>query len=155
MVADASRLQPAWWRAAKSANDHAGLNKADLDRELKQLGDRHPRLKDDDLFVAWFVRALSTEKESTAVEALTGPSGEKNLDAVLIDEDNDLVTLVQGKYRHAIMKSSEKPEQVMDFAQRAHDLAADDAGFKAFLKDLEPLATRKMKRARRLLLEKD
>src|SRR5688572_22796775 len=81
------RAKPMEGRTGSDVPDHP-LTKTDLDRELDELGKRYPRLKRHELFVAWFVRATAASSEAKATESLTGPSAEKNLDAVLIDDSN-------------------------------------------------------------------
>jgi hypothetical protein len=104
--------------------------KEDLDRELDEWDRRHPGLKVDERFVAWFVRAYSTDDETKAIESLSGASGEKGIDALLIDDSNDLVTVVQGKHRDSIMRRGEKSADVMEFANLAKELSAEDKEFR-------------------------
>lgn len=136
-------------------SDSRTLAKVDLDRELSDLAARHPALERHELFVLWFVRAYVTNKDHEALEALTGFSSEKGIDALHIDDATDLVTIVQGKLRGSIMVATEKNEVVMAFARLAEDITGPESEFLDFARDLEPLTQRKVRAARKRLLEKD
>src|SRR4051812_19308671 len=110
----------------------SSLGYPDLRREIDEIGQRNVRLKDDELFVVWFLCAAVTDDESAAVGALTGLSGEKNLDGVLIDDAARAVFLVQAKFRSALDKTTEKRNDVMGFAEAGTVLYAEDAAFEVF-----------------------
>ena len=101
------------------------LTALDLKRELKDWEARFPRLKEDELFVAWFIRAFVVEEETEAVKSLTGGSGDKDADAVFIDERAKIVFIVQGKYRNDIWEKAESRRDVKSFAELAPDLCGD------------------------------
>lgn len=101
----------------------------DLERELSEYRERYPRLQSDELFVLWFLRAFVTEKESEAVAALCGGPRDKNVDAVLIDDNSRLVFVIQGKYREAVGAHTEQRGDVMGFAQVALDLCGSRNAF--------------------------
>ena len=84
-----------------------------------QLGERFPRFGDDDLFVLWFLRAYLTDSEDRAAEAITGGSGDKGIDAILIDDAARAVFIVQGKYRQKLSGKSEGRSEVVAFAELA------------------------------------
>lgn len=126
----------------------------DLKREIKTLSDDEPKLKDDELFVWWFLRAYVTEKRDAARDALTGPSGEKGLDAVFIDDSRRLVTLVQGKYRDAVGKTSEDRDKVIGFARLARALAGGSDDFETFTEKLEGNARTRVTEARERILRR-
>jgi len=48
----------------------------DLRQELQDWQERFPRLREDEIFVAWFLRAFVVEDEHEAVKSLTGGSGD-------------------------------------------------------------------------------
>src|SRR5258708_25378676 len=87
-----------------------------LEQEVKDFRDRFPRLADDQLFVVWFLRAFVTEIETDAADSLCGGSGDKNIDAILIDDAAKLVFVVQGKYRNAPATRTKKPNHLRAFA---------------------------------------
>jgi hypothetical protein len=78
--------------------------------------------------VVWFLFAFITGDEAAAVAALTGYSGEKNIDGIHIDHRVRLVSIVQGKYRQKPLANGESRADVLDFAALAERLAGDDEG---------------------------
>ncbi len=131
------------------------------DQELKQLRsdlgifrDEFPRLSDDDLFVVWFLFAFITGDKTAAVAALTGHSGEKNIDAIHIDHTARLVSIVQGKYRQKLLANGESRADVLDFAALAERLAGDDERFVSFMEGLEGAAAHLAEQAREAVLER-
>lgn len=125
---------------------------AELKTEIGLLRDQYTHLRDDDLFVLWFVFAFVADTREAATDSLTGASGEKGIDAVHLDHEAKLVTLVQGKYRRALMKTGEKRADVIAFAALAQQLAGDDSEFEALRANLEGGALEKVKKARRAIL---
>ncbi len=132
----------------------------DLRREIVDLRERYPKLAEDDLFVLWFLRAFVTDDESQAVQALTGGSGDKSVDAVFLDDSTKTVVIVQGKYRRAIGVGNEKRSDVIGFAHLAAEIGGGSNAFKDYCKGLRPevegalaeARNRVTKRAYRLLL---
>ncbi|MEX2645332.1 MAG: AIPR family protein [Gaiellaceae bacterium] len=126
----------------------------DLSRELREWERRFPRLRADALFVAWFLRAYVTDEDQTAVDALTGRAGDKGVDAVLVDDKIKAVFLVQGKLRESLMKSGEKREDVLGFAQLAHVIHGDDDEWETYVTKLAPDARHCLEDARERLLDR-
>src|SRR5574341_417415 len=124
------------------------LTAKDLNRELKELEERYPKLTYDDLFILWFLHAYVTESELRAVEALCGGSGEKDVDAILIDDQARAVVIVQGKYRKGINRRTEHRQALLQFANLANESASDNRNFSAFSKDLAPVVHDKLAQAR-------
>lgn len=104
------------------------LNVDDLKEQLDDIHRRYPAFKTDDLFVCWFLRAYLTDDEKTAADAVTGGSGDKSVDAVLVDHKAKAVFLVQGKYRQKLLGKSEKRGDVMGFANLAKPFADPEPG---------------------------
>lgn len=127
------------------------LTFADLKREIDEVQNRHPKLKDDQALVAWFLEAYAGSDEASALHALPGPSGEKGIDAVWIDDVLDQVFVVQGKYHKAISKSSDERGPV-NFAGIAPILIGPLADFNAFVNGIDPAVKAKLKLARDKLL---
>ncbi len=119
---------------------------AELASELGDLRDRYPNLKDDELFVLWFLTAYVADDPDTAASALVGGSKDKSVDAVLIDHESDRVAIVQGKYS-TVGKAAEGRSDVIAFADLA-DVMADDDRFATWLQDSAPAARERMKAAR-------
>jgi len=85
------------------------LSEHNLRRELREYHGRYPKLGDDELFVLWFLRAFVTENEANAAAALCGASGDKGVDAVLVDAPARVVVVVQGKYRKGAVNKIRAP----------------------------------------------
>lgn len=130
------------------------LTESDLKRELSELREKHPKLADDELFVAWFMRAFITEKEDEAVESLTGAAGDKGIDALFIDEPSRIVFIVQGKFRQKLGVKQESRLDVMGFAHLAPTLFGDQREFSNFTKTIDSLVRKKLTDARERLLKR-
>lgn len=113
----------------------AHVTEKDLKVEVEDIRERYPSLKDDDLFVAWFMKCFVTDTEMEAAASLVGGPKDKSLDAVHIDDNAKKVFIVQGKYRQKPGGKSEKRADVLTFAKLAHSLSDDD-GFREFKKGL-------------------
>ncbi len=115
---------------------------ADLRREVRSYRDHLQLMADDEAFVAWFLRAFITEDEQAARAALTGGSGDKGLDAVLVDDEAKRVFVVQGKYRKGIAAKGEKRADVLQCAGLARYFSGDGSEFADWIGDLSPSAQR-------------
>ena len=130
------------------------LTAPDLKRELHDWQERFPRLKDDELFVAWFLRAFVVEEDAHAVESLTGGSGDKDVDAIFFDERAKIIFIVQGKYRKGIWEKAESRKDVRSFAELAPDLCGDKSFFETRLKATSPKVRDVLQEARKRLLNR-
>jgi len=122
--------------------------------ELRLFRDEYPKLSDDDLFVTWFLFAFVTGNKATAVAALTGHSGEKNIDGIHVDHKARLVSVVQGKYRKELLASRESRADVLDFAGLAELLVGHDDAFSLFMEGLEGAAAGRAEDARDAVLNR-
>ncbi len=113
-----------------------GLTERDLRRELSGYLDRFPRLDETELFVLWFLRAFVADTDEAAAGALTGVGGDKNLDAVLVDDARKHVFIVQGKLRKGLLAKLETRNDVMGFAEIAGWLTGSPAEYRSFSQDL-------------------
>jgi len=129
------------------------LTETDLKREIDDLQSRYSRLDHREIFVAWFLRAFVTADEQAAVSALCGGSRDKDVDAVLIDDNSRKVFIVQGKYRTKLMGSAEKRPDVMSFAKLAFDLA-DAEQFTNLSKKISPDVLDRLTKAREKILRR-
>lgn len=121
----------------------------DLRGQLEDIHRRYPAFQQDDLFVCWFLRAYLTENEKTAVDAVTGGSGDKSVDAVLVDHKAKAVFLIQGKYRQKVAAKAESRGDVMGFANLAKPFADAEPGpFKVLAKGMHPHAAKLLSEAR-------
>jgi hypothetical protein len=110
--------------------------------EVQQIRKEIPALKDDSAFVLWFLRAFLADSEESAKSALTGQVGDKNLDAILIDENAKQVHLVQGKYHYSV--KPEKRNDIMAFADWATVPWCERQIRAAFYSKLAPLTQKRM-----------
>ena len=132
----------------------AQVTEKDLKAEVEDMRQRYHALKDDDLFVAWFMKCFVTDTEGEGVASLVGGSKDKSLDAVHIDEAARKVFIVQGKYRQKANGATEKRSDVLAFADLARSLT-DDEAFRAYRKDLAAAAAGKAEEARKRIKSRD
>lgn len=128
------------------------VDMAGLAIEIGDLRELFPALKDDELFVQWFLTAYVADDPAAAAIALVGGSKDKSVDAVFIDHEADKVAIVQGKYS-TVGKSAEPRSDVMAFADLA-DVLTDDDKFATWLQDSAPAAREKMKAAKQAIAKK-
>ena len=116
-----------------------------LHYEISQIRNEYPAFHDDAAFVFWFLKAFLTSSDDAAREALTGFSGDKNIDALYIDDKAKQIHILQGKYRSRRRNTSEKPNDVMGFAMLA-ELPYASKGIRAeFLSSMEPHAAERFR----------
>lgn len=130
------------------------LTAGDLRRELDDWRERFPRLGDDELFVAWFLRAFVVDEEQQAVESLTGGSGDKDVDAVFFDDRARITFVVQGKHRKRVWGKAEVRTDVKSFAELAVDFCGDQDLFLARLKATSPRVRERLQEGRKRILER-
>jgi hypothetical protein len=125
------------------------LTYGDLNAQLKDLGTRFHQLSEDEKFIVWFLRAYLTDSEQQAVDALSGGSRDKGIDAILIDDAAKAVFIVQAKYRAKLAGTAEKRQDVIAFAHLAVEIAdPDTAAFKQFLQGASATAAMALRRTR-------
>lgn len=128
----------------------------DLNSILDELGERLTTLTEDDLFVAWFLRAYITESESEAASGVVGGPGDKNVDAVLIDDRAKTVFVVQAKYRRALGQKAENRSDLLGFADVAHRLCDPvESSFKQYVSDMDELTAQHIIDARKRIRGQD
>jgi len=125
-----------------------------LKEQLEEIRGVVPALKDEDLFVLWFLKAYVTDRDDDARKAITGASHDKGVDAVLVDDRTKIVFIVQGKYRRSSMRRREQRSDVMSFAQLAAMIRAKDDEFNSFCTALDPLVTRKLRAGRERVVDR-
>ena len=118
-----------------------------LRKEVREVQDRHPELSSDNAFVVWFLRAFIVDDEATALAAIVGGARDKGVDALHIDHDNRLVSVVQGKYRQNSHAGSENRSDVLALANLGRVLARKEKQeFKALLGNSDAGAEKLMTR---------
>lgn len=126
------------------------LELSDLQAQVKEMGGRLPDLRDDALFVLWFLEAYlaGPEAEDAALKSLTGSTKDKDVDAVFVDEEAKAVYVLQGKYRRSLSRVPEKRQSLVSFANLATVMAQDDDQFAKFCRDMDSVAAARLKEAR-------
>jgi hypothetical protein len=121
-----------------------------LSKELEAFAQQVPALAIDNVFVAWFLRAYLTESDTVAIQAVTGGTRDKGVDAVLVDDKARVVYVVQAKYRKIRFGALEQRASVIDFCRLSHVICdPDDAAFSEFLRGMDAAVVERMREVRR------
>src|SRR5262245_31762870 len=126
------------------------VTRADLQEQVDGFK-KSFRLRDDDAFVAWFMRAYIVESDLTAKDSLTGDSGERGIDAVYIDDSVRTIHVIQGKYHDGISQARDSSKALADFASWSEVLYGETDDFSSAIAGIEPIAERKLKAVRERL----
>lgn len=120
-----------------------------LRKEVREVQDRHPELSPDNAFVVWFLRAFIVDDEGTALAAIVGGARDKGIDALHIDHENAVVTVVQGKYRQNVNAGTEGRSDVLALANLGRVLAREERQeFKALLGNADAAVQNLLEKAR-------
>jgi AIPR protein len=130
------------------------VDREDLQEQLNEFKKAF-RLRDDDAFVAWFMRAYIVDSDVTAKDSLTGDSGERGVDAVYIDDSVRTIHIVQGKCHDGIHQARDSSKALTDFAGWAEILYGQNDHFSSAIAGIEPIAEKKLKEARDRLQRAD
>lgn len=121
---------------------------SDLKDEISSIRKRYPKFKDDSAFVFWFLYAHLVDKEEVAKSSLTGKEGgrggEKNIDAIYIDEKNKQCNIIQGKF-HTSEGFGEKRNDILAFADLGFLPWESKSMLETFYSKLDPIALEKFK----------
>ncbi len=139
--------------ATRTRTPSIGLR--ELREELKELGSRFRGLSENDLFVLWFLLAYLVDEEDIAARGLVGGSGDKSVDAVVIDDRASTVFLVQGKFRLSINQKPEPRSDVVAFADLGAVLWGDRDNYNRFTDGLDPLVRARLDEARNRVQRRD
>lgn len=124
------------------------ISLTELKDEIYLIKKRYPTFKDDSAFVFWFLYAYLVDKEEVAKSSLTGKEGgrggEKNIDAIYIDEKNKQCNIIQGKF-HSHEGVGEKRNDILAFADLAFKPWESKSVLEAFYSKLDPIALDKFK----------
>jgi len=124
-----------------------------LDVELKAFADEFRTVSEDNLFVTWFLRAYLTEVDQLAIDSVTGGSGDKSVDAVLVDDRANVVYVIQAKYRRKRFNKAEPRNSVIEFSTIAQTICDQDpSAFSEFVGGMDPAAAVALKDARKRVL---
>ena len=102
-------------RSARSFDSKIG----DLKSEITEVRDTIGDMSDEDAFCAWFVWAYLVDRLDQVKSCLTGGPNDKGIDAIVLDENLKRAFIVQSKFRHSLMASSEGRNDVVGFASLA------------------------------------
>ncbi|MBW2031647.1 MAG: AIPR family protein [Deltaproteobacteria bacterium] len=131
------------------------LSESDLSRELESFKEIYPKLSQDELFVLSFLRAFVTDDEKAAVDSLTGVSGDKGADAILIDDKTKDVFIVQGKFRERIGGKNEKRSDITSFADIAVRLSGKKDEFDSLVENSESRVRERLREARERIVKRN
>lgn len=126
----------------------------DLAREVDTLSELYPKLSEDNLFVLWFLSAFITDDIGLAVKSLCGKKGDKNIDAIFIDDKSKSIFVVQAKYRKDILGKSESRSDVTDFADLSWKLTGSNEEFKTLIDSANPEVRVRIEEARIRILKR-
>jgi hypothetical protein len=127
----------------------------ELRREIQDSLERFPRLKGDQLFIQWFIRAYFGEDEASATSALCGGPKDKGIDAIFVDDSSRTVFIIQGKYRLAANGKREGRSEVLEFSRLAGLVCEDPGAFQDFSRTLSPEVHERLQKARQSILKRD
>lgn len=125
-----------------------GEAEKELRRVLEDLNDRFPKLKDDEVFVMWFLRAFLADSDDGAASALCGGPTDKGVDAVFIDDSARTAFVVQGKRREGLGVKTEGRNDLISFADLADSITGDIEAFGTLAGQLSPEVLGKLEKAR-------
>lgn len=117
-----------------------------LKDEITQLKKKNSSIAEDGIFVMWFLQAYLVDNPSMAIESLTGHKGDKNIDAIYIDERAKQVHIIQGKYRYST-KKNEKKNDILAFSELSDIAYRKQSDLDVFFNKLEQLTASKLKEA--------
>lgn len=132
-----------------------GADMRGLRKSVDAIHDKYPKWTRDNAFVYWFLSAfflMADERE--AVSGITGKSNDKNVDAIWIDDQNEKVCIIQGKFHEGPNPVAESRPDLLDFARLAGVLFGDEEHFNTHLKDLDPGVSHRLKDCRKRLLKR-
>ena len=116
--------------------------------EVAEIAKQIPDISPDNAFVVWFLRALFTDDQEQAVNALTGGSNDRGIDAVHLDDEARTVYVVQGKYYKGEKVPTEDRSDLMSFADFAGVLSGPVEPFKAIVGNAHSGLQERLKQAR-------
>jgi hypothetical protein len=126
-----------------------------LKREVREIRDAYPAWSEDNAFVHWFLRAFLTNNVEAAAEAVTGATGDKDVDAIYIDDNVTKVFVLQGKFHKVDKPPQEKRDAVLNFAHLSRILTGPDEDFVAYGKRLDPNVAARLGVARKRICQRN
>ncbi len=78
---------------------------------------------DGQRFVAWYLRNVLFRDMNETRDDITDGAGDKQIDAIIIDDDNALIRIVQGKFIHGGVVDAEPLREVLSSWVQIKDLA--------------------------------
>jgi len=119
-----------------------------IKQEVVEITRQVPKMSSDDAFIVWFLRAFFTDDQPQAVNALTGGSNDKGIDAILIDDESRTAYVVQGKYHKQDKPPSESYPDLVAFTNLAGLLSGPIEPFKAVLNNAHSVLQEQLNAAR-------
>jgi len=110
-----------------------------LDRIKREIASDHYYAQnfsnDGQRFVAWYLRRVLLRTPNEAAQEITDGPDDKQIDAVMVDDDNRRVVVVQGKFISAPSVDGEPLGEVLRAWARLHDLEGLQRDCNARLKE--------------------
>ena len=126
-----------------------------LKREIKEIRETYAAWSEDNAFVHWFLQAFLTSDREAAAQAVTGASGDKDVDAVFIDDNLSKVFVLQGKYHKGNKPPQEKRDSVLSFAQLARIIPGPEPEFATHCENLDPNVAARLLNARKRIRQRN
>src|SRR5690348_5800021 len=79
---------------------------------------------DGERFVAWYLRRVMLRDSIAARDDITDGQGDKQIDAVIVDDDERRVLIIQGKFITASTVNSEPLQEVLAAWLRLQDIGS-------------------------------
>ena len=121
----------------------------------KKCDPKFSSLKQEELFIAWFLEADCALNRDEAAKAITDGPHDMGIDAIHIDHERKRITIVQSKFRTKLMADAESRHDVVGFARIATTLAGPDEAFQPFYETASDLVQPQLKPARDNLIKRD
>lgn len=126
-----------------------------LKREVREIRDSYPVWSEDNAFVHWFLQAFLTNDREAAAKAVTGAAGDKDVDAVFIDDNLSKVFVLQGKYHKGEKPIHEKRDAVLSFGHLAQIITGPQSDFVTYCRKLDPNVFERLSLARRRIRQRN
>jgi hypothetical protein len=78
---------------------------------------------DGQRFVAWYLRNVLLRDMNETKDDITDGSGDKQIDAIIVDDDNSLIGIIQGKFIQSGLVDAEPLREVLSSWIQIKDIA--------------------------------
>jgi len=113
--------------------------------EINQIKNDYIHLNDDSAFVFWFVNTI-LDNENESDKATVGTSNDKGIDAIWINNDQNTINIVQGKFRKMWGKHHEHRNDILSLVELG-SLPFQEDKLPTFYEGLDPTIQKIFKKA--------